>query len=204
MVYRKLEIVLGAVVSYGQLKEIFNVTDPYDIPNHIYNKRWYENSIRILTFPCCSDSAQKLFIVGFVMHKYYRKYSECDNCAEYTCCDDCFGKTNNGHYDIDKIFNSPTEVNIRHVCLRCYDDNRVDLMAPSITTDYKTYCADANKSLELACKTCNLKHETWRTPTDYLKFHEHRYGIVSKFLKTNDIESDIKLYYMIDDCTSCT
>ena len=120
-----------------------------------------------------------------------------------------FGHTNNGYYDVRTILNEPIEVNIRNVCLCCYADNRIDMGARHQTAkivNHTFQCADEAETdiNKLKCKVCNSESFGYRCPTDHLQFHEYKYSLVTNFLKNNKIDSDIKLYYMIDDCLSCT
>lgn len=208
MVYTQLHIVVGSVLTYADLERIFDIEDPYAI-----NDIDLDAPMEIFPFSCCSDSATKLFIIGYKLHTYYRNHIRCDDCGEHTVCNKCIGHTNNGYYDVKTILNEPTEVNIRNVCVECWADNKRDMgarleTAPIVnhrfqSVDVDVDVADANHE-ELNCIVCNIKPYGFRSPMDNLMFHEWRYNSVAKFIAKNNLKTDIKLYYMINDCLSCT
>ncbi len=203
MVYTQLYIVLGAEISFKDMKKFFGIKHHDEVYDIVLG-----SDMEIFKFKCCSKISKKKYIIGFKMHTYYRNFIKCEECDEYTVCDKCIGHTNNGYYDVVKILNELTEINSRHVCLRCYADNRIDLGARITTAKIiGNRFQDDNTNddeLKLNCKVCNSKPSGFRCPTDNLKFHEYKYRHVSKFLETNKITKDIKLYYMINDCLSCT
>lgn len=207
MVYTELTIVIGAVVSFEDLKNIFEVEDPYELDS-IHDE--LNDKMELLSFNCCSKSANKLFIIGYTLHTYYRNYVRCEDCGERTVCDKCIGHTNNGYYDVQSILDGPTEVPIRNVCFNCFADNCVDMKARSETVqivDNRYVFANGDEKHAnddaLACKVCNNKFEGYKNPTDTLK-QNYKYQIISKFLNTNNVESEPKLYYLVNDCLSCT
>lgn len=99
------------------------------------------------------EDAEQLgyYLAGIPLHTYWRRVGmhsdKCDHrhCGGhgeesdadknatpdyYTLCDTCIGTTDNGVYDVGAMIERPAEVNLRHVCLRCYADDRRDLGPP--------------------------------------------------------------------------
>lgn len=134
--------------------------------------------IQLFTSPCCSDVACKSFILGNKIKSYDRLNAKCNNCpSPHTLCDNCLGQTENGFYDVTKIFDKITQINEFHVCKYCNNDKRGD---------------------SENCKFCN-----WRSiidknislsPTD------------NKDIRLKDWISNrtANYYYMLDDCLSCS
>lgn len=60
--------------------------------------------VKLYAWPCCSGVEGK-YLLGHSVKKYSRLTVKCDVCEEYTCCDVCLGLTENGLYDVRKIFN---------------------------------------------------------------------------------------------------
>ena len=214
MVYTQVEIILGVVIMLDDLKKIImkEVDDNKLIDELMdycreYGVKEFPRNSQLYDYRCCSKSKGKLFILGYPIHTYYRKKIRCSNCEEYSVCNDCIGQTNNGYYDVEKILDGPNEVNIRNVCLYCYADNKQDLNAPLKTCFVENGIFlknDYDKSVRIKCSTCNCVQNEHRSPTDFLKFREYRWNILCKFLKRFNINKDVKLYYMLDDCLSCT
>lgn len=108
-----------------------------------------------------------------------------DICGPYHVCNECLGTTNNGTYDVDKILNSVVECPNEHICHYCKNDNR---------------CVYEE------CKRCGsapLK----LTPGQ--KDHRDEYNLINPSelcIARNKVDStkQIKYYYMLDDCLSCT
>ena len=79
----------------------------------LFDKLGFNKNINLYRFPCCSYLNGELFIIGMEMHKYYRSPIRCNDCETYSVCDRCIGHTNNGYYDVNSIFENPTEVDIK-------------------------------------------------------------------------------------------
>ena len=209
MVYFTLKVVLGVVLTKDELKMI--IGEQFFDENYCYDFNDFKidglpKKIELFRFPCCSDSAKKLFILGHTMHTYYRKYIRCDQCPEYCVCDTCIGNTNNGYYNVREILSNPTEVNIRNVCLYCYSDNKLDLGGPITTCTIinDRFQKPISEDLRIKCSTCNNLPNEFRCPSDFLKWCNHNCSQISKFLNNYKINKEVKLYYSLDDCLSCT
>jgi len=200
MVYTKLFIVVGVIVSKSEIKSMLKITNTDDIPYY-----YIHDDIEIFRFQCCSDSSNKKFLIGIKLHTYYRKYINCNNCGANSVCDKCIGYTNNGYYDVQTILNQPTKVNIRNVCMNCYADTKHDLGSREQTCEIvnNLFIDDGEDAYKRKCKVCNCTPSGYRSPEDTLEFHCSEYSRVKKYVK-NSINRTPKLYYMIDDCLSCT
>lgn len=185
MVYIKLLIINGCVVTQEDVKKYLSnyiddvsQIDDFDVYDQ-FSKIYKENTVhydrrKLFYFPCCSESGNNKFIFGEVVHIYYRKYVRCEKCPEYAVCDYCIGVTNNGHYDIDSIFNKPVQVELSHLCSTCFHDNKKPL-------DKGDICECCNSKLNIVIKDNKLKCKVFK-----------------------DTFSKLSYYYMIDDCLSCS
>ncbi len=220
MVYTQLSIVLGVVIPFDYVKSIIDHKKLKDIEEKFVVMRFADedvlkdcfkgkNDMHLFNFPCCSESGDDKFILGYEVHKYYRKLIKCENCKEYSVCDKCIGYTNNGYYDVNKILNEPIEVNIRHMCLYCYSDNRKDLGGlektyPIIKNSFVCGNREDDEKKFVKCDTCGNLPVRNRCPEDGLANKEYKYDKIRSFLKKNKMDLPIKLYYMVNDCLSCT
>ena len=213
MVYTTLKVVLGFVINKAELLELLEMKGEddnlreYDIVK-LFDDLDYGKNINLYRFPCCSESSNELFIIGIERHKYYRQPVRCHDCQQYTVCDRCIGHTNNGYYDVCAIFQRPIEVNVRHVCPWCFHDNKQDLNGPQTTSpivDRRFQPNDYNHSDSKQCNVCSGRPGEFRCPKDHMKFHHSGY-----YNKLNSIQEDfdwkksIELYYILNDCLSCT
>lgn len=135
------------------------------------------DKIQIYTPPCCSGISYKQFVVGHCLKQYERIQVGCDKCINTPyCCNTCIGQTENGYYDIDVIFDNFLEVNKNNICQYCHNDKREELES---------------------CNFCNfveLEHDGMRLRE--IKTDERLNEWTSK--------RNVKYYYMLDDCISCT
>lgn len=208
MVYTTLKVVLGFIITNEELIQLLDLKlgeneshFDYDIEN-LFNDLGYDRKIELYSFPCCSESRGKLFLINITMHKYYRKMIKCEKCKEYTVCDSCIGYTNNGYYDVDTIFNKPTEINVRQICPWCFHDNGCDLGGPQTTASQPT---DYDPSIRKQCTVCNLKPDIRRSPGDYMIWkNHHMYTRLETIQKDHEFKQPIKIYHVIDDCLSCS
>jgi hypothetical protein len=137
MVYTEFWIVVGLKLSREQiLKYILDATgviptedDEIDelfmetVVRPKLPKAGYARDLTLFQFVCCSESNGKVFILGHQVHKYYRKFVQCQNCEKYSVCDLCIGETSNGWYDVEKILNEPVEIPSEKICQNCLSDN---------------------------------------------------------------------------------
>jgi len=137
---------------------------------------------KLYSFPCCSESSGKWFVLGFKVHAYYRKHVHCGGCPENAVCDMCIGETNNGWYDIDAIFNRPTRILREKICWLCNSDQ--------VEVNHR-------------CKLCFINNPEARQ--NMLSHSEKKLDRFAKeFLDFMPGTYAIAPYYMVDDCLSCT
>jgi len=207
MVYTQLIIVYGAMVT---LEDLRKVTDDVDEDGCLDNPtlpKLAGHQVEIFSFPCCSKSGCKLYVVGYLMHTYYRKLTRCDKCPSYCVCDECIGMTNNGYYNVNDIVDKPVEVNMRHLCLCCFADNKKDLNAPKESIEEKgaKFMNHCPSHESIPCETCGNRQDGRFAPETAVKrgfYHK----ALNNFLR-NDCDrenTECKFYYMLNDCLSCT
>lgn len=213
MVYTKLWIILGVKISYDDLRKYF--IDADELEDFRYDDETLDPKLGIKLYQpgCCSES--KECILGFIVHTYYRKVTRCENCPTYCVCDTCIGMTNNGHYDVQKIRNEVVEVNLRHVCFNCYHDNKKDLggLHESRLTNPSTvaqkFIGQMGSEGE-KCQVCNrVNNNNCRTPAELLEWQDHRCEIIRRWIEEKmnlpkGSGQKPKLYYKLNDCSSCT
>ena len=209
MVYKTVCIVLGYRISREDLENLADFD--YDGPDmECFSDLRCGLKIDSFTFPCChGDGKPQEYILGFVVHTYYRFHTRCSECESSNfVCDACLGTTNNGYYDVTKIADEMPEVNIRNICFHCYSDNREDLGAPLTTARVVDHEYQEIEGLQLKhCKTCNLLPHKYRSPSDVLIQYyrgEQLCAELKKCGQKNIKRADIKLYYVVDDCLLCT
>ncbi len=213
MVYTTVKIVLGVIITENELSKLLELESnddiiEYDVESMFNGDIGDAYGTKLYPFPCCSNFAGKLFIVGKKVNKYYRKPIRCDDCPKYCVCDRCIGHTNNGYYDVISMLNGPTEVNIRHMCLRCFHDNLEDLNGPLKTANLVDNCfvsTDYDQCLRKHCSVCNDMPNEYRCPQDSMEFfRKKKYEKLKAFVSDNGYQKEIKFYYVIDDCLSCS
>ena len=207
MVYTQLWIVYGVELD---AKEVFSIFAPEKTEldedeqlNELCTKM--HKDVEAFRFPCCSDSSNKKIILGVKMHTYYRKYIRCDNCETHSVCDTCIGNTNNGLYDVDKIFSDSAKCNPRHICQNCNADNKIDLGGKLVTEPLVNgkHVEEKNNGC-IKCSTCNSTPSKFVSPMDAHKSRlSHFNREIAKLLKKGKISKEFYFYYMIDDCLSC-
>lgn len=116
MTFSSVKIMYGVVVSK---KDLHHSPQFSRIGDHT-------GKIKIYKYPCCSKN--KKYIVGIDYVSYSRSYHDyskvCENCDGDIKCDDCFGKTVNGSYDMVKIFEENYSVPNNEICLYCRNHSR--------------------------------------------------------------------------------
>ena len=127
MVYTEVIIVLGIKLTEEEAHDLFEITEE-DYPvvrTKLLRCRKY---VKIFEIPNEHEDGPRKYILGLKVHKYYHKVGfRCDKCEKYSLCDNCIGQTNNGVYDVRAMVTDSVEVNLRHVCLNCFADNKKDL-----------------------------------------------------------------------------
>jgi hypothetical protein len=199
MVYTELYIVAGILFSKDQIIQALKVAkvnfdendedsllELKDIfyenlirPHEQYGAKAVGPNLRIFGFPCCSDSLNKFYILGYVIHTYYRRHVQCKDCGEHSVCDLCIGETNNGWYDVDTIANKPSHVPADRMCCFCGSDQ-----------------VEANHR----CKLCFRKNLERRE--HYVEASVKRFAHSILHLDAGDCI--VSNYLMLNDCLSCT
>jgi hypothetical protein len=137
---------------------------------------------------CCSKS--KKYIVGHKLNTYRFMRVSCDDCNTMvfpyngsetkrvlTYCNRCFNSTNNGSYDIKKIFKHSLRVPSERICKWCFGDNKEVI---------------TNK-----CKFCDAKDfERIGATKSVLQFDLRIAELMACF--------DPGFYYMVNDCIYCS
>lgn len=193
MVFNTVSLVVGFIVTLEEALKLFDLTkEEYEEEGDRLGGETLKNLNRCLkaklyNYPCCSDLNQKKFIVGKVVKTWVRKCTRCPNCEEYSLCDNCIGQTCQGYYPVDKILNEIVECPIENVCMYCWKDNK--------------------KKIETECEDCGHK-PNWQMRFNCPQENKFEDQELVKWLiayKTeNGLNSDVKIYYMLDDCLSCT
>lgn len=189
MVYSRIFIIHGIVLTREQviarleLSEDLEVLNGTDMTTRFYDDiiDGYENlqgtrGLRLFSFPCCSENADKLYILGYEENCFYRKYVLCRECKDYSVCNRCIGETSRGWYDVDSIFEGPVLIPEEKICEKCHFD-----------------------SVENGrCRNCNWENTR--------RSNQYRSKYILNFAKKMELEHDAGpgYYYMIDDCLSCT
>ena len=198
MVYRKLLIVTGVILTREQLYEALfchgvdmKEQDPSELEELVKlnildeapEKKNFEcrGGLKLFQFPsCCSANSGKFFLLGYEIHAFYRKHVQCSDCEEHSVCELCIGETSGGWYDVQKILDGPVEVPREKMCYICHSDK--------VGTNGR-------------CDLCFINNKGHEDRRDYQEKH------LRTFVRKNFVpEGEIKVanYYMVDDCLSCT
>ena len=211
MVYQTLKIVLGFVVSKQQLSELLDIPKEEMLMNNdqfsssLHDAFNVDSNVKVYGYPCCSPLSDKKWIIGIEMHKYYRKLTNCKDCGEYSTCDTCIGFTNNGYYNIIQIFEKITKVNLRNICFSCFHDNKEDMELPIKTTEIVNGRFVPTELSNKQCNCCGFTNSSFRNPRDHLEFsYDHLFRKLNVINSNVEKNRPIKLYYVINDCLSCT
>jgi hypothetical protein len=204
MVFTKVMVLKGYLLSIDEVFQLLEYLQNYmidagkyykcliiDPPNIKNKKEWlienlYElnnavfsrfKKIQLYTPPCCSKMCQEYYVLGHCVKIYRRLDVQCEKCTNYFCCDTCLGQTENGFYDMNKLFNEIVEVNEKHVCGWCNNDKKDELNN---------------------CKFCNCQKLVEDGMTK--RFDNFIDSRLNKWAS----DKSIKYYYMLNDCLSCT
>lgn len=195
MVFEHVYMVVGVIVSLKTAKRLMgmrrrdpNYNDAFYVGEFKSSLYTYNGtSLKLFQFPCCSDSNQTCFILGKKVKSWVRFITTCPKCEEYSLCDDCIGQTEFGYYDVQKILDGPVECPIENTCMYCWRDNR--------------------KPITNKCVACGHK-PNWQMrfnwPQENKFEHQPIVEALEAFMEDKKIEGEVKIYYMLDDCLSCT
>jgi len=186
MVYGCIYLVLGVKLSdeeacckiYEMTKEEYTDEKTKNIgwisKNYIHK---FDGSLGEYPPMCCRENTD--IIIGVKISTIWRIRSHCDECPyERRNCNKCFGKTDHGYYDFSSYFEPLVECPFENICHNCFYDNRDD---------------------GGTCGRCNYIRENsnWELDRILKKTQE-------ELLDYYDIEGECKIYYVHDDCASCT
>jgi len=207
MIYEHLIIIKGYILTTNEVMDfimfVVKIIDKHknislnllktDLPiDSIWNnKKWLINNlininnlllqfhnIQIYIPQCHSIAINHLFIIGTCVKKYKRIITKCYRCDENSACGYCIGLTENGYYDVRKIFNNIIEVDKNHICKWCHNDNR---------------------KIKKSCKLCKFSKEGLKL---CLEKKNRIFDILigEWFTNKNLTKEHIKYYYLLDGC----
>ena len=192
MVYGQIDIVLGIKISdFGAFtrflglsgKEYEEYVNDETLPASVEARDENDSPYRIWYNLCCNYSGNKDVVIGISISTIWRIKSRCDNCPEYQNCDDCFGQTDQGTYNFEKLYGNNVEVSPENLCSHCLYDLK-----------------ESRQNVE-CCPRCNYKQDIRCQPWGY----SIALRGLKKYLENIDLaEYPIKCYYFPDDCGSCT
>lgn len=193
MVYHKVLLIAGKLIdrSEADKREFVDEHGFVEVP--------YKELVH--PYPCCLTLAGERYIVGRVMHTFYRKkLSPCGNpihpgeeskgeveddpevtdfdvCGKYFSCNKCLGTCTTGGntywFDVSNILDSVVEENPLKICTLCYN--------------IECYKGD----------TCNI--------CGYQKYCDEADGPVYDIMDWYFYRKEKpKFYLLVDDCLSCT
>lgn len=186
MVFSNISLIVGVVLDKVTVMKLLGLRDDEGdlIPFQVLNERL---GITLYPFPCCSKSGGDKFIIGIPVKTWVRKISRCQECRDGSHCDSCIGETCQGKYPVERILDYPTKCPIKNVCMYCWRDNRAPITDVCIDCGHKP--------------NWNMRFNHYQAN----RFTEQ--GVVKKvnrFLKKYNITRTPKIYYMLDDCLSCS
>lgn len=182
MVYTRVKIVKGIVLTREQIENLIEIEEDDDVCDKFYvelvdgfeTKLRGHEGLRLFPFVCCSKIAGEIFIFGYEVNSFPRLRIQCSKCEEFSLCDKCIGETTNGFYDVEKILNEVVQVPNEIMCGHCNTDNVVGGR----------------------CRLC------FSTET---KVYDHSKKITTFAKKHLNMENPLpSCFYMLDDCLSCT
>jgi hypothetical protein len=191
MVFECVEIWRGILIDYKLLKKFINAssTDPYEIYDLIQqfneNETKHEIYKLIKMTPCCSNN--KDLLLGYKLQSYDRlrinnKFAHCSKIL------------------YDDIFRNIQKCGDRIVCDDCL--NKTTNGSYPIIEIYETptectsWCFICNKD---KCDTSHIQNNEILTTKDLIDDL-----FIREICHNYDIKHEIKNYYKIDDCITCT
>lgn len=211
MVYTELYILVGIPLTIQQLKILLpdlteedDVTDQFD--EHYVAHEEGKSTMKLFSYPCCSESNGLIYILGYEVHRYYRKYVQCKNCEEHSVCDICIGETTGGYYDVSAIHNGLVSIPPEKICQVCHSD-KVDevgkcrLCFMQHSNPKKREEENADKSPEV------IKALEKRDPVMLKSYEAYVVSkMADKTLKPliENLDTNPRFYYFLNDCLNCS
>lgn len=180
--------------------------------------------------PLCCRNDESFILVGVKVSTIWRRYVDCNECRiEHRSCNWFYSQTDHGFYDFDEYFEPIRECDPTGICPMCYYDNREapahipeqietflrlarlrDTLWRKLPSDvFKIILNNIAQTYKIIrpkhCIRCNhrLEKRKWAefniNPT-LACFYDVRL-IAKKHFKDKYVP---KLYYVHDDCASCT
>ena len=153
------------------------------------------------TYSCCSKLKDKKALIGNIFKSYRRIYSNrfdpltCPMCTSFLC-EQCFNRTENGPYPLDKIFNTVYMIPPNEICPNCNGHSRILTPVPqSVCGTYGVYTAQPKLDTCSHCCTPLLSENIVKLPSWCEAV------ACDEFSECIDYIGD---FAFIDDCTSCT
>jgi hypothetical protein len=184
--YSKIDIILGIHTDIDTILTMSPSIESIYTIDDISNKRFLTciNNIPIYIFryPDGSVLANKKYIIGICIRSYNRKQVRCTYCYDSNICAKCLGTTEHGVYDVQKIINKITKMNLEKLCPNCFHENKNTLY-------------NGEK-----CIYCNLHTGMYTTPMENLS-KTIEYISVLDYLDDFDAfyKKNIRVYYMLND-----
>jgi hypothetical protein len=161
----ELRILMGVIVSWQKIYRMFD--------KNTNLCKFTSKGQRVEAYPV--HHVDDKYILGVELHRYYQKYTSCDNCFADYKCRDCVGITDNGKYDTCTIGRELCLVDEKNICSFCYHDNKQNM-------------------IDKRCDKCNrLQHNKRNIIDDF-----------DNFLTDHYIDGSIRFYYYVECCPCCT
>lgn len=224
MVYTELQLVLGIKVTDREACEkiLKKNEEEFEEAKKKHNLTWVFTNVIDLeddleAFPpmCCRDSTD--IVIGQIIRKIPRKKSRCENCPyERRNCDRCFGQTVDGFYDFHALFDPLVECQFENICWRCGFDNSIRIQPKKICLLWLLICRKVGIPKDVGLMVCGyLSKITERKVCErcnYPFMPRENISAMQNLARTfkdriqyyYDIDGDCKVYYVYNDCASCT
>ena len=166
-----------------------------------YNK--FPPNITINSHICCVN--EHLYFIGSPIKVYKRIDVACRKfirlncstsggyrCGELVKCDDCLGLFENGNFDVVYIYNNTSIC--ESFCLNCGYDNLISFkLCNKCGTEYHPI------EYYLSIESDDISIES-----EYIKKLKYVKDEIMKMCNTYNFHKKIELFYLLDDCLSCS
>lgn len=233
MVYTSVTICYGLCFTKKQLIDIYQKNPSSFVEkddDSYYIDIMNEFDLDHINNVCCLKDEEQNFFVYVPIRVYDRTENMsnftrrrkglpvCNDCDEDFMCETCLGMTENGYYNVEKLRKEPTIC--ENFCFYCGHDNKAkDVLKEN------NKCEKCNEqimtSLYSRCVLEIIQNKNYGTLIDFIdndtkesvkKLASSKYYLemekakikIIQFKEKYDLNEKGKLYYMIDDCFSCT